>query len=557
MNNNNFNRRQFLQSAFYSSVVLGSSALPGVISNASAMPAPLNKRILVNLNLSGGPDLRHLLVPAYDPSDDSFGGKYWKHRTRAHRLAETGVTAQQRYEEDYVEFTVGNGSWNGAGLVDATGVNGNVKFGIWREAGWLIDMFSRGNVALVFNAVGGTNRAHDLSSLMLEQGDVLTRLNNRGASGWGGRLARSAGGKAISLTSSPSPFLFGPVGAAPNYNPALIDNIDLRSIENSRDIGLFDFNIESDQLTNFDDKMGRAAKSYYAALRQEQIGLAYRKARDHERTVREFGDLVGGLLNDTSIPIPQDIRALYETVNGINIDPNNSSNNGRRVLRLSGFGRQIRNLYDMIAVNDLTQLDPRVLSMIYGGWDSHADQRRVPAQLAGDPGNGVLPDPNNPFVDRGIEDNLKDIFGGKFGPSPNDPSALHGGFSALWASLPRASDRANMVVSIAGEFGRQIRDNGDRGTDHGKGNLMLVISESVRGGVYGDIFQDAEVDKYDDMSLRTPDIDPLTEIDSLFSKVSDWVVPGSGVSVYPRTAPGFSGEAPLIEVPGMFNNLFS
>jgi uncharacterized protein (DUF1501 family) len=548
MNNSDFNRRQFLQSAFYSSLVLGSAALPGIISNAAAMPASLNKRILVNLNLSGGPDLRHLIVPAFDPADDSFGGKYWKHRARAHKLAETGVTAQQRYEDDYVEFTVGNGGWNAQGLVDASGINSSVKFGIWREAGWLIDMFSRGNAALVFNAVGGTNRAHDLSSLMLEQGDVLTSLNKRDGSGWGGRLARSAGGKAISLTSSPSPFLFGPVGAAPNYNPASTDNIDLRSIESSRDIGLFDFNIESDQLTNFDDKMARAAKSYYAALRQEQIGLAYQKARDHEQTVREFGELVSGLLNDTNIPIPQDIRALYETIAGVNIDPNDSGNNGRRVLRSTGFGRQIRNLYDMIAVNDLTQLDPRVLSLEYGGWDSHGNQRQIPAVLA--------TDPNNPFVDRGIEDNLRDIFGGKFGPNPNDPSALHGGFSSLWASLPAAADRANIAVTIAGEFGRQIRDNGDSGTDHGKGNLMLVIGERVRGGVYGEIFQDAEVDKYDNTSIRTPDIDPLTEIDSIFSKVSDWVVPGSGSSVYRRTAPNFSGEAPLIEVPGMFNNLF-
>lgn len=548
MNNNNFDRRQFLQSVFYSSLMLGTSVLPGIPSNAMAMPAALNKRILVNLNLDGGPDLRHLIVPAFDPSDDSFGGKYWKHRTRAHKLVETGVTAQQRYEDDYVEFVVGNSSWNSAGLVDATSVNANVKFGIWREAGWLIDMFSQGNAALVFNAVGGTNRAHDLSSLMLEQGDVLTNLNNRAASGWGGRLARSAGGKAISLSSSPSPFLFGPVGAAPNYNPALTDNIDLRSIENSRDIGLFDFNIESDQLTNFDDKMARAASSYYAALRQEQVGFAYQKAQDHEHTVREFGELVSGLLNDSNIPIPHDIRALFETVDNVNIDPNNSGNNGRRVLRSSGFGRQIRNLYDMIAVNDLTQLDPRVLAMSYGGWDSHSNQRQIPDELESDP--------NNPFVNRGIENNLRDIFGGRFGPNPYDPSALHSGFSALWASLPVASDRENIVITIAGEFGRQIRDNGDSGTDHGSGNLMMIIGEQVHGGVYGEIFQDTEIDKYDDSSFRTPDINPLTEIDSIFSKVSDWVTPGSGTSVFHRTAPTFSGDAPLIEVPGMFNNMF-
>jgi len=547
MNNHNFSRRQFLQSAFYSSLIYGSGALPNVISNAGAMPDALNKRILVNLFLDGGPDLRHLVVPAYDPSDDSFGGKYWRHRAAAHRLTDT-FTAQQRYEQDYVEFTVGDATWNARGLVDATGINSQIKFGIWGEAGWLIDMFAQGNVAMVFNAVGGTNRAHDLSTLMLNQGNVLAGLNDRGASGWGGRLARSAGGKSISLISSPSSFSFGPLGAAPNYNPSMIDNIDLRSIENSRSVGLFDFNIQSDQLTNQDDKMARAARSYYAALRQEQLNQAYQKAQDQERNIREFGDLLNSLLSDDNIPIPPDIRALYtNNLPGVNVDPINGGN-GRRVLRSSNFGGQIRNLYDMIAVNNLPQLDPRVLSMRYVGWDTHGNQRRIPDPVA----DGDI---TNPFVSRGIESNFRDIFGGRFGPTPNNPSELHSGFSALWASLPSASDRANIVITVAGEFGRQIRDNDDAGTDHGKGNLMLIIGEGVRGGVYGEIFQQAEIDKYDDTSLSTPDIDPLTEIDPLFARVCDWVAPGSGTSVFPRTSPGFSGDAPLIEVPGMFNNL--
>lgn len=551
MSNRDFNRRQFLQSAFYSSLVFGVGSSSIIGSSAYAAPAPLNKKILINLNLSGGPDLRHLLVPAYDPIDDSFGGKYWKHRTRAHRLAQTGVTAQQRYEDDYVEFVVGDSNWNSKGLVDATGINSGVKFGIWREAGWLIDMVREGNVALVFNAVGGTNRAHDLSSLMLAQGDTTIGLNSRGASGWGGRLARSAGGKAISLSSSPSAFLFGPQGAAPNYNPYISDNIDLIAVENSRNFGLHDHDLEDDQFARQDDKMARAAKNYYAALRQEQLAVAYEKAQDHESKIREFGELVQSLLTDENIPVPDLIRALDTGVGNINVDPNDPGTvqdpNHRRVLRSTSFANQIQNLYDMIALNDVAQLNPRVLSMGYGGWDSHGGQRETPAILQSDP--------NNPFQSRGIENGLRDIFGGQFGSNPYDPNALHCGLSALWATLPNQSAGSNIAVTIAGEFGRQIRDNGDNGTDHGKGNLMLIIGEGVRGGVYGDIFPDAEVDKYDDESLRTPDIDPLTEIDSLFSKVCDWVTPNSGTAVFPRTSSGYSGEAPLIEVPGMFNNM--
>lgn len=546
------NRRQFLQSALYSGLLYGAGGLPGSVNTALAAPASLQNRVLINLMLDGGPDFRHLIVPAYDASPDSFGNKYWKHRWRAHRLSETDQsTWQARWNNDYYPITVGGQNWSG-GLSDPGNLNSGVTFGIWREAGWLIDMFHSGHVALVFSAVGGTNRAHDLSTLMLEQGNLLSGLNDTDRSGWGGRVARSAGGNSISLTNTPGSFSFGPLGDAPNYDPNRIDNKDLISIDDSREIGLYDFDITRDQLYNNRYRLARAAKSYYAALRQEQISQAYQKFSDHERKVREFGNLIQNRLE--TVPIPYLIEALYRGIDApggaaINPEPDSNDNNfgeARRVLRRNNFGYQIRNVYDVIATNDL--LIPRAMSMSYGGWDSHGNQRQVPAVLASDP--------NNPFQNRGIESGLRDIFGGQFGGSPSDPNALHCGFSALWASLPNASDRQNLVVTIAGEFGRQIRDNGDAGTDHGKGNLMLVISESCNGGVYGTMFQDAEVDKFDNEDLRTPDIDPLTEIDQLFSKVADWVAPSSGTSVFPRMASGYSGDTPLIEIPGLFNNLF-
>lgn len=549
--NNHFNRRRFLQSAFASSLLYGSGAIPTLISSAQAMPAPLNRRMLANLNLSGGPDMRHLIVPAYDPSDNTFGGKYWKHRWRSHRLVgNDSSTWQQRWNDDYYPITVSGSGWN-AGLADVGSLNTGVTFGIWREAGWLIDMFRSGHVALIFNAVGGKNRAHDLSSLMLAQGNVLSTQNDKDRSGWGGRVARSAGGNSLSLTSSPSTFSFGPLGSAPNYNPDRIDNQDLISVKDARNFGLFDFDISERQYNNNDYKMARAAKSYYAGLRNEVVSQAYQKFLDHESTIREFGDLVKGRL--ATVPIPYLIDALRNGIddpngNPINPEPDITDSDygeARRVLRSTGFGTQIRNLYDVIAANDL--LDTRVASLSYGGWDSHGTQRQVPAVLS--------TDPNNPYQNRGIENGLRDIFGGQFGTNPIDSNALHCGFSALWKSLEGISGRQNLVLTVAGEFGRQIRDNGDLGTDHGKGNLMLVIGESVRGGIYGEMFPDTEIDKYDNASLRTPDIDPRTEIDQFFSQVADWIAPGSAASVFPRMASGYSGDAPDIELAGMFDSL--
>ena len=45
---------------------------------------------------------------------------------------------------------------------------------------------------------------------------------------------------------------------------------------------------------------------------------------------------------------------------------------------------------------------------------------------------------------------------------------------------------ADIVVLTMSEFGRGARENGNRGTDHGHGNMMFVIGGPVNGGkVYG------------------------------------------------------------------------
>ncbi|RBP53740.1 DUF1501 domain-containing protein [Arenicella xantha] len=536
-------RRQFLQSSLYTSLLFGAGSLPRFVNDAIAGFEPLENRLLVNLLLEGGPDFRHLIVPEFDSNTNSFGYQYWSHRWRSHDLSENPTSWQQRWNDDYYPITVGAGNWTG-GLADPANINSGVTFGIWREAGWLIDMFRAGNVAVVCNAVGGTNRAHDLSTLQLNQGNVLSGLNNGDRSGWGGRLARSAGGNMISVTNTPSGFCFGPQGLAPNYDHNAIDNRDLIAVQNSREIGLNEYDLTQNQFYRPQDKMARALKNYYQGARNEQVSEAYEKFMDHESKVREFGRRIREQLAD--LPEPPHIEALHRaiSIDGVPVNPN-ANNEARRVLRNGyGFGRQIRNLYDVCAANHI--LDVRAVSMSYGGWDSHGDQRQ----------GANAQDVNDPDLNRGIENGFKDIFGGRYGNTPVDGNALHGGFSALWAEM-NSLDLDKMVITVAGEFGRQIRDNGDGGTDHGKGNIMFVIGERVNGGVYGELFPEAEIDKYDDLSLNTPDIDPRTSIDPLFASVCDWVAPNSGSVVFPRTAPGYIGEAAIIESAGMFASLLS
>jgi uncharacterized protein (DUF1501 family) len=83
-----------------------------------------------------------------------------------------------------------------------------------------------------------------------------------------------------------------------------------------------------------------------------------------------------------------------------------------------------------------------------GGWDTHVNQGSSQGQLA----------------------NRLDDFSRSL--------------AALVADL--GSRMADTVILTMSEFGRAVGENGNRGTDHGHGNAMMVIGGSVRGGrVYG------------------------------------------------------------------------
>ena len=59
------------------------------------------------------------------------------------------------------------------------------------------------------------------------------------------------------------------------------------------------------------------------------------------------------------------------------------------------------------------------------------------------------------------------------------------GLAALAKGL--GPDWDDTVVVVISEFGRTVHENGNGGTDHGHGNVVLVLGGNVRGGrVYGD-----------------------------------------------------------------------
>src|SRR5437764_1507018 len=57
--------------------------------------------------------------------------------------------------------------------------------------------------------------------------------------------------------------------------------------------------------------------------------------------------------------------------------------------------------------------------------------------------------------------------------------------AALYMDLGQRMD--DVVILTMSEFGRTVKENGNRGTDHGHANAMFIVGNSVHGGkVYGD-----------------------------------------------------------------------
>jgi len=109
-----------------------------------------------------------------------------------------------------------------------------------------------------------------------------------------------------------------------------------------------------------------------------------------------------------------------------------------------GLGNSLKQLAQLIKAD----VGVEVAFADVGGWDTHINQGNAQGQLAA---------------------RLREFAGA---------------ISAFWADLgERAED---VVVVTMSEFGRTVKENGNRGTDHGHANAMFVLGGPVRGGkVFG------------------------------------------------------------------------
>ena len=108
------------------------------------------------------------------------------------------------------------------------------------------------------------------------------------------------------------------------------------------------------------------------------------------------------------------------------------------------FGDALRQTAQLIKAN----LGVQVAFTDIGGWDHHVNEGNTQGQMA----------------------NLLREYAASL--------------AAFWTDLGDLAE--DTVIVTMSEFGRTAHENGNRGTDHGHGNVMLVLGGPVRGGrVYG------------------------------------------------------------------------
>jgi uncharacterized protein (DUF1501 family) len=163
----------------------------------------------------------------------------------------------------------------------------------------------------------------------------------------------------------------------------------------------------------------------------------------------------------------------------------------------SAFGQALRQIAQLVKAD----VGLEIAFAEAGGWDTHVNQGSSAGQLAG----------------------RLDDFGR--------------GIAALVRDL---GDRmADVVILTMSEFGRAVAENGNRGTDHGHGNAMMIIGgQDVRGGkVYGRWPGLAPEQRYEGRDLAV-----TTDFRSVFGEV---VRAHLGVTDTSAIFPGFTAGKPL------------
>jgi len=142
------------------------------------------------------------------------------------------------------------------------------------------------------------------------------------------------------------------------------------------------------------------------------------------------GDVLGGAGKEAFEAIE-----MLKKADPTKYQPQNGANYGN-----TNFGRTMQQIAQLIKAN----VGLEIAFAEIGGWDTHANQGNAQGQLA------------------------------------NRLREFGGGLAAFYKDL--GDKMADVVVLTMSEFGRTIRQNGARGTDHGHATAFTVMGGAVNGG---------------------------------------------------------------------------
>jgi len=137
-------------------------------------------------------------------------------------------------------------------------------------------------------------------------------------------------------------------------------------------------------------------------------------------------------------------------------------------------------------------------------------------------------------VDMGGWDNHENMGNAGTGSYVDRLGTVSEAIGAFFRDLGNAGRKDEVVLATQTDFGRRVRENGNRGTDHGSGQVMMVVGGNVNGGrIYGRF----PGIRNDDLFLNT-DLLPTTDYRRPFS---DIVRNHLGNPNIPTVFPDFNG----------------
>jgi uncharacterized protein (DUF1501 family) len=150
----------------------------------------------------------------------------------------------------------------------------------------------------------------------------------------------------------------------------------------------------------------------------------------------------------------------------------------------SGIGRDLQTAASIIKGN----VDAEILYTIHGGYDHHENLAQY-----------------HPTMLKTLDEALK----------------------AFMEDLRNSKLSEQVTVLIFSEFGRRLKENGSKGTDHGAASVMMALGDSVKGDLYGEY---PSLNKLEDGDLKF-----TMDFRSVYATVIDSWLQGNHKSVLGRT----------------------